>query len=48
MLDIIVNKFEFQLHYYSHFWTNTPENSMKPFIPHSFELNSLTTVFLEG
>ena len=31
--DIIVSKFEFQLHYYVHFQTNTPWKSINPLIP---------------
>ena len=30
--EIAVNEFEFQLSYYVHFWTNTFEKDMDPFI----------------
>ena len=29
---IVLSKFEFQLHYYIHFWTNTFGKGMNPFI----------------
>ena len=30
--DIVVSEFEFQLHYYVHFWTKTLGKGMNPFI----------------
>ena len=30
--EIVVSEFVLQLHYYVHFWTNTPEKGMNPHI----------------
>ena len=46
--DIVVSKFELQLRYYVHFWTNIFEKGMNHLIPHSYELNNTITVFLQG
>ena len=44
-----VSKFEFQLHYYIHFWIHTLEKSMNPFIPApNYGLNSTTALPLLG
>ena len=38
---------ELQSHYYVHIWTNTLEKGMNLILP-SYELNSVTAVFLQG
>ena len=43
---IVVSKFELQSHYYVHFRTNTLR--YEPPYPPIYELNSITTVLLEG
>ena len=45
--NIIVIEFEFQLHYYVHFWTNTFEKGMNSLIPSNYRLKSTTSVFLQ-
>ena len=39
-----VSEFKFQLGYYIHFRTNTFRKGIEPLYPHSYELNSTTTV----
>ena len=46
--DILVNKFDIQLHYYVPFWTNTLGEGMNPLIPPNCRLNSTTSVLLQN
>ena len=45
---IVVSEFEFQLHYYVHFETNTLGKGMNPSYPTNYGLNSNTAVLLEN
>ena len=47
--DTEVNEFEFQSPHYVHFGTNTFGKGINLFThPHKYELNSTTTVLLQG
>ena len=46
--DIVLSKFKLQLHYYVHFWTNALEKGMNSFIPASYGLNSIMTIFFKN
>ena len=46
--DIVGSKFKLQLCSYIHFWTNALGKGMNPFIITSYELNSTTTILLQG
>ena len=45
---IVKSKFELQLRYYVHFWTDTLGNGMDPPYPPSYRLNKAGAVLLEG
>ena len=45
--DILVSELEFQSCYYIYFWNNSPNKGINSYSS-SYELNSTTTVFIQG